>query len=132
MIGYISLHRKLWDSFLFEDKPFNMSMAWVDLLLLVNYEPRTVLMDKKPVKIKRGQTITSLKKLSNRWGWSIGRTRRFIKNLENEGMVVSKVTNKWTYLTICKYEGYQKPWHADGQVIDTQTDRSRTNRRKWS
>ena len=35
--GWISIHRKIQDNLIWNDKPFNRGAAWIDLLLLANH-----------------------------------------------------------------------------------------------
>ena len=67
--GWIKLHRQLQYSPLWNDEKFTKGQAWVDLLLLANHEDNLVLVGKDVVRVKRGQHLTSILKLSNKWLW---------------------------------------------------------------
>lgn len=66
--GWISLHRSIQDNVLWEDKPFSKGQAWVDLLLLANHKEGKTLIDSNVICVNRGELITSIRKLCDRWG----------------------------------------------------------------
>ena len=125
--GWICLHRKIqecsiWDS----DESFDRRSAWIDLLLLANHEDKRTMFDGKPVVVKRGQRITSVRQLAERWHWGNNRTLNFLKMLENEQMIVKESDNRRTLLTIVNYGVYNDmpntDRHTDGTLTDTQTE----------
>lgn len=105
--GWIKLHRKVLDSWIWQDKPFDKARAWIDLLLLAMHHDKGLLMDGDLITIQRGSFMTSIVKLSERWGWSRNKVTRYLKLLENEQMLYTKRTPKGTLITIAKYEDYQ-------------------------
>lgn len=106
--GYILLYRSLYDHWLWSDKPFSKAHAWIDLLLMVNHEDKTILMDGAPVEVKRGMTITSVRKLADRWGWSRAKVTKFLKDLERESMIICNFeAGKKTTINIVNYDIYQ-------------------------
>lgn len=105
--GWISIHRKIKEHWLWEDKPFSRGQAWIDLLLSANYSQAKFLMGGELISADRGDVITSEVKLSERWGWSRKKVRNFLKMLEVDGMIVQKKDNRKTVLNILNYELYQ-------------------------
>lgn len=105
--GWIKLHRKILDCWIWQDKPYDKARAWVDLLLLAMHHDKKILIDEKIVVISRGSFLTSIVKLSDRWGWSRNKVSRYLQLLENEQMLNTKRTPKGTLVTIVKYEDYQ-------------------------
>lgn len=105
--GWISIHRKIQDNKIWEDKPFSRGQAWIDLLLLANHEDNKIIFNGSLVEIKRGEKITSLRKLSERWGWSITKVKKFLNLLSNENMIIYKSDNKKTTYSIVNYDVYQ-------------------------
>lgn len=105
--GWIKLHRKILDCWIWQDKPYDKARAWVDLLLLAMHHDKKILIDEKIVVISRGSFLTSIVKLSDRWGWSRNKVSRYLQLLENEQMLNTKRTPKGTLVTIVKYENYQ-------------------------
>ena len=108
--GWIRLHRKIQETKLWEsDEPYDMKSAWVDLLLMVNYEDQKFILNKRVITIKRGQTFTSIRKLSQRWHWGVKRTMAYLKLLEDLEMATVKATPEGTLITLVNYSVYPTP-----------------------
>lgn len=106
--GWIKLHRKLQDGWIWlEKEPFDKRSAWVDLLLTANHSDKKILFNGELITVKRGQILTSIRKLAERWKWSYDKTSRFLKLLESDGMLRKESDNCRTLLTIENYEVYQ-------------------------
>lgn len=105
--GWIRLARRLQEHALWEDKPFARGQAWVDLLMLACYENKKIPFDGRLLELQKGQLLTSIRKLSERWGWSQGKTARFLDVLEAEQMLTKKRYANGTVLTLANYEVYQ-------------------------
>ena len=124
MPGWIKIHRQIQNCLIWDDKPFNMASAWIDLLLLANHEDKETIFDKKPILVKRGQRITSVRELSARWGWGKDKTLRFLRLLEREKMIVKDSDSRRTLLTIVNYGVYQDCETENETVIRTLTGQS--------
>lgn len=124
MPGWIKIHRQIQNCLIWDDKPFNMASAWIDLLLLANHEDKETIFDKKPILVKRGQRITSVRELSARWGWGKDKTLRFLRLLESEKMIVKNSDSRRTLLTIVNYGIYQDCENENETVIRTLTGQS--------
>lgn len=105
--GWISLHRQIWDNWVWKDKPFSKGQAWIDLLLMANHEDKKVMFGNQLITIKRGSFVTSIRNLCDRWGWSNTKVRTFLSLLEQDGMIIVKSDAKKTTLTIVNYSIYQ-------------------------
>ena len=116
--GWIKLHRKLLDCWIWQVKPYDKARAWVDLLLLTMHHDKKIIIDDKPVVISRGSYFISRGKLADRWGWSIKKVDAYLKALENENMVTTTRTKKGTTITIVNYGEYQ----VEGTTQDTTED----------
>lgn len=101
MIGWIKLHRTLKDWEWYSD--INATRVLVHLLLSVNYE------DKKwmGVTIKAGSIAIGRFKFAEEIGLSPQQTRTALKKLESSGEVTSKSTNKFTVITLVKWDSLQ-------------------------
>lgn len=109
MQGWISLHRKITcHPFYQEKRKFSKFEAWIDLLLMVNHETKKVLLGNELIEVKRGQRITSIRQLCDRWGWSNSKVTQYLKLLESDGMITVKSDTKKTVITIDKYSDYQQ------------------------
>ena len=122
--GWIKIHRQIQNCLIWDDKPFNMASAWIDLLLLANHKDKETIFDKKPILVKRGQRITSVRELSSRWGWGKDKTLRFLRLLESENMIVKESDSRKTLLTIVNYGIYQDCENENETVIRTLTGQS--------
>ena len=117
--GWIALHRKIQDCEIWSNsQPFDMRSAWIDLILLANHRDANIVFDYKPMTVKRGQYLTSVRKLGIRWSWSKNRTLKFLRLLEELGMVHRESNNQRTLLTIVNYSDYQ-----DVQDTNEDTDK---------
>lgn len=105
--GWISVHRTIFDNWLWEEKPFSKGQAWIDLLLLANSSDRKVPFGKKLVLVKRGEKMISMRQLEQRWGWSNNKVKNFLNILQDDGMINYKCTTKNTVYSIVNYNDYQ-------------------------
>lgn len=105
--NFFTVNRSLFDSFLWEDKPFSKGQAWVDLFGKANHADGEINIRGTWVTIKRGQSGRSELTFSKDWGWSRGKVRRFLSLLQSRGMIELKQDNKTTITTICNYERFQ-------------------------
>ena len=128
MIGAHPIHRKLLDHFLWQDKPFARGQAWVDLILLARYKPDKFMFNGSLVELEIGQIFRSKLTLGKRWGWSRGKTERFLLLLENEHMIVQKSVQHGTLITLLNYkELHEKAFNSD--TTDRTTDGTTTGQR---
>ena len=126
--GWISVHRQIWDNeYLWDNKPFARGQAWIDLLLLANHEEQTVLMNKKVVSVERGQTITSIRKLGERWGWGRHKVCDFLNALVIMQMAKIESDTKKTVVTIENYSFFQDFKKEKGHQRDTEGTAKDTN-----
>lgn len=105
--GWIKLHRKVLDCWIWSDKPYDKARAWIDLLLLAMHHEKKIISEEKFITVPRGSYMTSVLKLSERWGWSRNKVKRFLDLLEREKMLKTNRTNTGTLVTIVNYEVYQ-------------------------
>lgn len=121
MQGWIKLHRKIQDHWIYQEKrKFSRFEAWIDLLMMVNHEDAKVILGNEIVEVKRGQRITSIRQLCDRWGWSNTKVTQFLKLLQSDGMATVKSDSKKTLITIENYDLYQ----GDDDKKTTQNRRS--------
>ena len=117
--GWIKLHRKILDCFIWQDKPYDKARAWIDLLLIAMHHDKKMLIDDEVVIIQRGSFMTSIVKLADRWGWSRNKVVRYLDMLESEQMLNTKRTPKGTLITIVKYDVFQGMENTDSTTVDT-------------
>ena len=113
--GWIKLYRQLQDCWIWLDKePFDKRSAWVDLLLTANHSDKKILFNGELITIKRGQILTSVRKLSAKWKWSVNKVYRFLKLLESDEMLQKESDKDRTLLTIVNYSIFQCCEYTNG------------------
>ena len=126
--GWIKLYRQLQDCYIWLDKePFDKRSAWVDLLLTANHSDKKILFNGELITVKRGQILTSIRKLAERWKWSYDKTSRFLKLIESDGMLRKESDNCRTLLTIENYELYQDVPITDRTPTSEHTEHQQVN-----
>jgi len=119
--GWIALHRKLRNCDIWiDEEPFDRRSAWIDLLLSANHEDRGLIFDGHRVVVKRGQLITSVRKLSVKWHWGKDKTLSYLRLLEELNMIERSADSRKTLLTIVNYEFYQDGGSSE-QTLDRQS-----------
>lgn len=108
--GWIKLHRKIldWEWF---TSPSTLQL-FIYLLLRANKE------DKKwrGILIKRGQLVTSVATIIEETKLSTQQVRTSLNRLKSTNEITSKTTNRFTLVTVCKYESYQLYEEAEQQT----------------
>ena len=107
MSGWIRIDRKILDNPVLNEKPFDRFHAWMDILLRVEYEPRTVKIKNTEIELQPGQILVTMRDLADRWGWSHQKVIRFIDELEQNDMWTTLRTTSWTTLTLVNWGKYQ-------------------------
>jgi hypothetical protein len=108
MQGFITLHRSIQDHWIGKEKrQYSKFEAWVDILLMANYQDNKFVLGNTTMVVKRWSFITSEIKMMDKWGWSKSKLRAFLKLLKDEQMIISIVDSKKTTITIVKYDDYQ-------------------------
>lgn len=127
MEGWISIHRQLQEHWIWKSKePFDKRSAWIDLLLMANHKAEKIEFDNAIIEVERGQRITSLKYLADRWNWSRHKVSDFLNRLEQDKMLVQVRDNKKTLISIENYDKYQVVKINKDMSEDMQKVRSRT------
>jgi len=124
MKGWICLHRKVAEHWLWNDKPFTKGQAFIDLLLRVNHKENKFMLGNTPEVVLRGSLISSMKKLELSWGWSNSKVRNFLKTLKKENMIDYKCDTKCTRITLLNYDTYQ---FDENIKNDAKTNQEHTN-----
>lgn len=117
--GYIKLHRQVQDHWIYDIKPYDKLHAWIDLLLLANYEQNKTMYKGELQITNPGQIQTSLKALAEKWGWSVNKVKKFLNVLESDGMLIQKRTSKGTTLTVENWGKFQGRGIAEGIAEST-------------
>ena len=119
MGGWFKVWRDLTDSPLWLKEKFTRGQAWLDLFGLANHRDGFIFKRGIHVPVLRGQCGWSQDSLSCRWGWSRGKTDRFLNWLESEQNIVQQKNRLVTIITICNYERYQGADESSENKNDT-------------
>ena len=134
--GWICIHRKIRECFIWNEEPYDKAHAWIDLLLRANHEDKKMMMNGQVKIISRGQFHTSIAILAEQWKWSRNKVYRFLDVLKNENMISVESnkggTSNGTTITIVNYGIYQDKEESDetsnetsdGTTNDTSDDTS--------
>ena len=105
--GFIKLYRAIQDNDIWFREPFTRGQAWLDLLIISNHKEGYIRVRGNRIKILRGQCGWSIKRLADRWKWSQGKVKRFLKELKEDGQIGEQNNPVTTVITIVNYEVYQ-------------------------
>lgn len=107
-IGWIKSYRKMQNNWIWRYKePYDRRSAWQYILFQASYEDRKEFRNGAIIEVKRGQFITSVRELSDKWMWNKSKVTRFLDRLETEHMVKQERTKTGTLLTVVNYGFYQ-------------------------
>lgn len=96
---------------------------FIHLLISANYKDGFFLGE----PIKRGELATSIGSLSEQTGLTHQEVRTRLKNFEKTGEINKRTNNRFTIITICKYESYQtKPDKHNKQPNKRLTNKQQT------
>ncbi len=104
--GAVIVARAIVNSSLWTMRPEDRVLA-ITCICKANWKPGRFFDGEKSTDIRRGQFVTSLKKLAKESGLSLKQTRTGLKHLEKCGFLARKSTHAWTLITIPKYDFYQ-------------------------
>jgi hypothetical protein len=119
--GFIKLPRNIIDESHYYSEPFTRTHAWIDLLLLANYQDTTALVRGVKIVVKRGQVCRSITELAKRWKWSRNKVIRFMNELVDASKVTVQNCSVVNIYNIEGYETYQGNRATDG-VTNGATD----------
>lgn len=134
--GWIPVYRKIQENWMWKEKPFSKGQAWIDLIMLANYEDKKMPYKGEIITCKRGTVNLSISFLAERWGWGREKTRGFLKLLESDKMVTVNATKHRTTITIENYAIYNditatnQTTNRDTQPITSRQSVDTTNNNK--
>lgn len=129
--GYVKMSRKAFESdpFWLESRVFSRWEAWQDLIQMAAWRDHRRYTKGQVVELERGQLFVSERSLAERWQWSRGKVRRFLKLLvEMERIEIAdhKQDQKRTIVTLINYDRYQSTRTTDGTTDEPPADHKRT------
>jgi len=106
----------------------NYLKLWIYCLLEASHKDRKQLVGNEMISLERGQFVTGRFSLSDEMNRGVKPKQRlsertwfrYLENLEMWGMLTIKSTNKYSVVTINKYDDYQGVFNNDVQQTDHQ------------
>lgn len=106
--GWIKLYRAIRSNWIWANGNERYAKWWMDLIMMVNHEPRKVLVNGNLITIGVGQRLTSIKKLAETWGTTRRTVDRFLSLLAEDDMIeVQKSKTNGTTIEVLHYADYQ-------------------------
>ena len=127
MAGYLKIPRDLFASDEWMSKRvFGKVEAQIDLLYMAAYvDGRIVHCKTRDVVLMRGQLLTSMRYLADRWGWSAATVFRYLQSLRNSQrnsiriQIETTVETGKTLITICDYDKWDCNTPEDETPFET-------------
>jgi uncharacterized phage protein (TIGR02220 family) len=124
MHGWIKLHRKIANSWIFKNSD-NLK-AWITILLNVNHEQSKVLIKNTLFDCYPGESLKSLDTWAQLFGrWSKSRVLRFFNLLKKDKMIETHNETITTRIRVCNWDTYQHDRNASDTATETQAKRKR-------
>ena len=82
--------------------------------MMANFEQKKIMFNKKPLTLEKGSFITSVRKLSERWGWSKNKVLRFLNTLEDDKKIIRDSDKMRTLITLVNYKDFQRKRDTNG------------------
>lgn len=121
MEGWISLYRKFVNWEWYTDA--NTMRVFLHLLLLANHKENKW----RGILIERGQLVTSYNSLSDDLNLTVQEIRTSFKRLKSTNEITTKPTNKYTLVTILKYNDYQDNQKENNKQTNTRNNNQTTS-----
>ena len=126
--NYFTLSREFVLSDEWLSEPFTRAQAWVDLIGLARWKAGHARIKGVKIDLDRGQLCWSEVKLAERWQWSRGKVRRFLKELETEQRIVQQKSRVTSVISLVNYNRYQLSGTTDETTNGQQTNHRQNHR----
>lgn len=124
--SYIKLFRKLLNSPIFENE--KALKIWIWCLLKATHKEREQLVGQRIVSLKKGEFVFGRKQASGELKMTESTIYKYIKLLEKLQMISIKSNNKFSIVSIEKWEDYQIEELKNNNKITTKEQQSNTNK----
>lgn len=124
MNGFVKINRSIVDWEWYR-QPFTR-IVFEHLIYTANWQDNRW----QGIEVKRGQIITSVKAISIANGIKSQSVRTALKRLISTGEITIKTTNKYTIITICKYDDYQILEDDSNKQTNKQPNKQVTNKQQ--
>ena len=114
MEDWIKLPASITESWLWAEKPYGKVQAWLTLLYAAREECVIV---KRGIVVTqaRGSVCMSVREMSDEFGWSDKKTKRFLDTLESDGKIKTHNSNVINVIEIKNYDEYNVPKNGTTQ-----------------
>jgi hypothetical protein len=126
MSGTVNISRGIWSDTAFKEEQFTEREAFMWMIMEASYKAREKRVGSVVARTERGQLATSIRFMSDAWGWSKSRVDRFLKRLENRDMIGTESGTGINVITIRKYDEYQNTPNHNGTAETVNRDSSGT------
>jgi len=135
MQGWIKLHRKIFESSVFQNPIY--FKVWIWCLLRANHKDTKVPFNNQDIDIKKGQFITGLYSASKEIfpksrKPKLQTIRTALTYLKSTNRITTKPTNKFTIITVVNWEQYQCIDEPTNKQTNTPTNKPVTNEQQTS
>jgi len=126
--GYIRLYRQLQEKKWWSKERFTRGQAWVDILFTASHKNTSLIIDDNYYNVPLGSFVTSQRKLSRKWRWSISTVNAFLNFLQKtEQSIEYKTEHNFTHIYIRNWQKYQgKTEHKKEHKVEHESNTSRT------
>jgi hypothetical protein len=122
--GFVPLPREVIESDYWTSEKFSRGHAIADLFAMANYLHGHFRIRGVRVDLAPGQLAQSDGHLANRWKWSVGKVRKFLCELEDDGIIVQQKSNVTTVITIVNHQPFRRGSRADYTSNERADDRT--------
>lgn len=130
MNDWIKLYRSIEGNEFYFAERFTKTQAWIDLLLLATWKPRTVFIRGVEVNLHPGELCYSQLSLAKRWKWNVKTVSAFLSMLRKRQMLETKTDNVTTVISIKNWNRYQSNGEQSGDQNGEQKEtRTETNKK---
>jgi hypothetical protein len=118
---WIKIYRGIMNSAVWED---NMRLkAWLYILLETNFADKMTYDHGKAIKVKRGQCLTSLRKIGKMVGCEPKTARRILEQFRDDDMISFEIVpGQYTLVNVHKYKDFQSDNPPKGYTDDYTDD----------
>lgn len=107
---------------IYAEKPFDKTHAWIDIILSANSKPADIKIQSQKIHIDRGSFFVSIRKLSQRWGWTYSKCYRTLERWKKHEMIcVESIINPdrepdhlGVVITVINYSKYNEEKNVTG------------------
>jgi hypothetical protein len=105
--GYIRIDRSLMSEPDYFSEKFTRIHAWLDMLLLAEYQDSVIYVRGIRVEVPRGSLAISEGTLCERWRWSRNKVRAYLAELTAAGEIVQQNSRVINRISVVNYDDYQ-------------------------